>query len=80
MKKTVTKRIPKTRICTFCLNDFTEDQIWWVDTKMHREDPNCISLYSVPACGSCKDDSKNSWMVVGISSEPKQKKIKKSKS
>ena len=80
MKKVVAKRVPKTRVCTFCLNDFTEDQTWWVDMKMHRTDPNCTSLYSVPTCGPCKDDPDNSWMIVGIAEEPKPKKIKKSKS
>jgi hypothetical protein len=80
MKKPTDRKGPKIRVCTFCLNNFTEDQIWWVDMKMHRSDPNCTSLYSVPTCGPCKDSPKNSWMVVGIAKEPKLKKVKKSKS
>jgi hypothetical protein len=46
---------------------------------MHRSDPNCTSKYSVPSCGKCKDDSKNTWMIVGISEEPQPKKEKKPK-
>ena len=77
MKKTTAKKTTKTKICTFCLGDFTEDKIWWVNMKMHRDDPNCTSLYAVPSCGPCKEDPENSWMVVGISEEPKIKKVKK---
>jgi len=80
MKKTTTKRVPKTKVCTFCLDNFTEDKVWWVDMKMHRNDPNCTSLYTVPTCGPCKEDPENSWMIVGISADPKEKKPRKTKS
>ncbi len=46
---------------------------------MHREDPNCTSRYAVPSCESCKEDPENSWMIVGISGEPKPPKEKKGK-
>jgi len=80
MKKTTTKRGTRTTVCTFCLDDFTSDKIWWVDMIMHRTDPNCTSRYAVPSCGKCKDDKENSWMIVGIHEEPKPLKQKKTKS
>ena len=68
------KREIKTTICTFCLKPFTSDLIWVVDLKMHRGDDKNNSLYSVPTCGPCKDHKNNSWMIVGVSGEPKVKK------
>lgn len=79
-KTTSNKRTTRTTVCTFCLNDFTPDQIWWVDMIMHRSDPNCTTRYAVPSCGKCKDHKDNSWMIVGIHEEPKIPKEKKSKS
>lgn len=76
-KKTSNKRVPKTTVCSFCLEEFTSDQIWWVDMIMHRADPNCTSRYSTASCGECKDDPKNSKMIVGIHEEPKPKKKSK---
>lgn len=76
-KTTSNKRTQRTTVCTFCLNDFTPDQVWWVDMIMHRTDPNCTSKYSVPSCGKCKDNPDNTWMIVGISEEPKVKKKSK---
>ena len=67
----------KNTICSFCLKDFSKDQIWWVKLKMHRDDPKCTSFYSTASCEKCKDDPENSWMIVGVSEEPKPKKIKK---
>ena len=62
-------------VCTFCLDEFTPYETWWVDMKMHRDHPSCTSLYSVPSCEKCKDDPENSWLIVGISEEPKKKKV-----
>ena len=76
----MSKKNSKTTICSFCLNDFTKDRIWWVDLKMHRDDPKCTSLYSTASCEKCKDDPENSWMIVGISEEPKPKKSKNKES
>ena len=67
-------------VCTFCLGFFDKNQVWWVDMLLHRNDPNCAARYSVPSCEPCKDDSENSWMIVGISEEPKPKKTKKTDS
>jgi hypothetical protein len=41
---------------------------------MHRSDPNCTSKYSTASCEKCKNDPENSWLIVGISEEPKPKK------
>ena len=68
------KREIKITLCTFCLKSFTPDLIWVVDLKMHRDDPDRDSMYSIPACGPCKDHKDNSWRIVGISMEPKIKK------
>ena len=76
-KTTTTKRVPRTTVCSFCLNSFTSDQIWWVDMTMHRTDPNCTTKYATASCGKCKDDPENSWLIGGISEEPKPKKVKK---
>ena len=73
-KKVTNKRVPRTIICTFCLDDFTPDKIWWVEMSMHRTDPNCTSKYAVPSCEKCKDHKDNSWMIIGIHEEPKIKK------
>ena len=73
-KTTEGKRTPRTTVCSFCLNSFPQDQIWWVDMIMHRTDPNFTSKYSTASCGKCKDDPENSWLIVGIHEEPKPKK------
>lgn len=75
----MSKKNSKETICSFCLKEFTKDQIWWVNLKMHRDDPKCTSFYSTASCEMCKDNKKNSWMIVGVSEEPKPKKVKKSK-
>lgn len=68
------KRIIKTIICTFCLERFTKSEIWWVNMIMHRADPTCVTTYSTASCGKCKDNTDNSWMIVGISEAPQSQK------
>lgn len=78
-KSTTAGKKLKGHICSFCLDRFDEDKIWWVDLLMHRNDPNCNTYYSIPTCGPCKDNPENSWIIVKISREPKPPKVKKSK-
>jgi hypothetical protein len=78
-KEAGSKRTSRTIVCSFCLNSFPPDQIWWVDMIMHRNDPNCTSKYATASCGKCKDDPDNFWMIVGIHEEPKLPKEKKQK-
>jgi len=73
----MSKKTSKEIICSFCVGGFTPDQIWWVKLKMHRDDPNCGSFYSTACCEKCKDSPKNSWMILGVSEEPKKKKERK---
>lgn len=66
-------------LCSFCLEYFTHYEIWWVDLKMHSNDPSCNSYYSVPCCKKCKEDPENSSTIVKVSQDPKVKKERKKK-
>lgn len=64
----------KTLVCSHCINEFEEAEMYWVNRWMHREDPK-HGQYRVPYCEKCLK-AKDTYIDVH---EPVKKKKSKKK-
>ena len=64
------KRQVRITVCSHCLNDFPDKELYTVERLMHRGHPE-KGHYRTPYCEKCIKDTDS---YVNISKEPKSKK------
>lgn len=65
-------RAVSTTVCSHCLDEFPNKDLYWVDREMHRGHPK-FGCYRTPYCEECIKDTDS---YVKIFQEPKSKKKK----
>jgi hypothetical protein len=57
------KRQPRTSVCSGCLEEFLDKEMYMVEKYMNRSNPNPKNTYYTPYCKKCIKDSNSYYRV-----------------